>query len=862
MTSLFDDIKWRRAVVDTSDLLKEDDITPTAAPLANSPDSLILIQKHFLKYHELFQRLSSLYDTLLQPQKRSSVFNLLQALAGRYAELRSIIIKLSLSGTPIFDDVLHELSLVPHALSFTIPKFIKGDRKDIVDANNKLTSDLIKKFQLSQSLVVPPALDDGLPKPSSSSMSLEDAIKLIQRAERCRQGKQRARFIHSAWLMEYGKDTSKAVDEAAKLIQTTYRDYIKRKRQKEDLIKDKILFKLIPNINEVIPTNRINELAQKEELIRSKYKETQRQFEKAYHEGVEREKKVLRSGGEQAFLEDLLHDQFREWVATTEESTGTLPEDISGFKSLINPVVVSEEVEEEGEESGTSEKKKEKKGEKAGKKEEKKGSKGKKGGKKSKTESKKENPPSTASQFGYDLVSSVQNYFSTWESKMIESQNLSKQISLTENPVRPFDRDLILDAERPVWEKEVRESMMGVLEKELEDLKAAVKLRNASAVKKGKGKKGKKGKKKSKGKKKGSKGKDKKSKKTEKDSGNPLEDYARLVRFGHVKPSDPLSLSSFTYSYHRLSSVLAKVSSPLDPCLGTSISFLSQQISLVLGFESVRKSKIVPQTCLLFGPAGNGKKTLVKTFASELGAILIELSPSLFSQHPANKMAELCKTCLAVAKAMGPTIIMISEVERLFVNSKKKKKGAKKDPLSEHFTKFKKELVGKSGSADYSNLPLFVFGLSNSPFDGDFKSLNLYFNSSYFISIPDYENRRKLFTDSIAKLTGKHHLNFISDESVSSLAHVLEGFSCHAILSSIKSILTPSRIRKLSSTMPLEVAEFVDAIVDYEPLSSEEYQSHRQFLQKLPYYSFFAPPKVEEEEPKEDKKKGEKKKKK
>ncbi|KAL0246474.1 hypothetical protein GEMRC1_007686 [Eukaryota sp. GEM-RC1] len=681
MTTFVDD-EWRKAAADTADLLQEDDITPNAPALVDNEETIYSLQHRFLRYHELFLRISHIFDVMIQPQKRQSVFRLLKSIAGRYAELRSQLIKLSRTEVPIFDDILVDLSKTPSYIHFPVPKFIRHDRRDVVEGNNKLCMDLISKFQLSESLVLAPTPTSSSTPTSSQTMTEDQAIRLIQRAERARQGKLRSRYVYLAWLAENGLAEG-TEERAASLIQRVFRSWSQRKKEKQRYLEELQLYSMIPNLNELPHDNAISKYNQAQLRHRLKTKEVQRQHEKLYLEGIEKRRKNLRSGREQEFIEDKLHEQFSEWVAMIEEKTGGLPDAIDGFKDVIDPK--EEEVGEKKEEDGQEKtEKKGKKGAKAGKKG-KKAAKGGKKGKKDKGDDSEAPPPNSSSSFAYDLVTSLEEYFNLWEARSQTARDPTTKIqdlSVTENST--YYRDLILEDERPVWEAEVRDNMMKVLEQELEDLQAAVKLRSASAAKKGKAKKGgKKGKKGKKGGKKGKKGSKKDSKKSKdkgpKEGESPLENFARLVRFGHVKPEEPLHLEQLITSYSRISGIIAKTGSPLlDPCFGSTVALLTSQVSLALGFENIRQEKVLGQSILIFGPSGCGKKFLVKSLAYELGAILIDLSPELLAHHASGKMAELVKIVLSIPKTMGPTIIMVPEAHRMFASSKRKRREGRK----------------------------------------------------------------------------------------------------------------------------------------------------------------------------------------
>ncbi|KAI4580366.1 hypothetical protein MJT46_001734 [Ovis ammon polii x Ovis aries] len=112
-----------------------------------------MLATFYIKYVQIFRNLENVYDQIVHPQKRILIRKILDAVMGRILELKNEMVELELTEFHYFDDILQDLKLAP-------------------------------KYQV---------------KP----IPLEEAVKLIQIAERARQGRLRAMFMKQIYLQEY-----------------------------------------------------------------------------------------------------------------------------------------------------------------------------------------------------------------------------------------------------------------------------------------------------------------------------------------------------------------------------------------------------------------------------------------------------------------------------------------------------------------------------------------------------------------------------------------------------------------------------------------------------------------------------------
>lgn len=80
-----------------------------------------------------------------------------------------------------------------------------------------------------------------------------------------------------------------------------------------------------------------------------------------------------------------------------------------------------------------------------------------------------------------------------------------------------------------------------------------------------------------------------------------------------------------------------------------------------------------PLTALIYGPSSSGKTMLAEAVIREPGAMLFDLSPSTWAGKFPGKAADgEVETVFAAAKAAAPSIILIDEVEKVFIRDSKR----------------------------------------------------------------------------------------------------------------------------------------------------------------------------------------------
>uniref|UniRef100_A0A8C6XNB4 IQ motif containing with AAA domain 1 like n=1 Tax=Naja naja TaxID=35670 RepID=A0A8C6XNB4_NAJNA len=135
----------------------------------------------FLRYVQVARRLDACYDQVVHPQKRLALRPLLESVLGRLLELKQELVELDLSEYHYMDHVLEELKLTPVEMEVPVPKYFVRERAKVLQERQEVLVGLLARMELT--------------KPPQSLILRDEAVRLIQMAERMRQGRLRAHFM-------------------------------------------------------------------------------------------------------------------------------------------------------------------------------------------------------------------------------------------------------------------------------------------------------------------------------------------------------------------------------------------------------------------------------------------------------------------------------------------------------------------------------------------------------------------------------------------------------------------------------------------------------------------------------------------
>mmetsp|Transcript_1053 Transcript_1053/g.1385 ORF Transcript_1053/g.1385 Transcript_1053/m.1385 type:complete len:443 (+) Transcript_1053:1468-2796(+) len=283
---------------------------------------------------------------------------------------------------------------------------------------------------------------------------------------------------------------------------------------------------------------------------------------------------------------------------------------------------------------------------------------------------------------------------------------------------------------------------------------------------------------------------------------------------------------------------------PQDPSVSQLRQSITEYCILPNGSAEIREAVTQQiKTVMLYGPAGAGKTHAVEAVANELGALLLHLTPAKLKGLFGGKSGptKLVHMVMTVARdpAMQPVVIYIDECEQFFTGGKKNKD---KDGPS----RFKKDLLLYKNQALSPEHRVIIIGTTKLPENGDVKDMKAFFDKFLYFPFPDYSSRVLLWkhfltqqireglrhyeaghgttrTSMVSGLTVNPAIpNAAFEEeiaqtirfalerlSISSLAHISEGYSAGAIARTVRIIVTPRRVAMIR-LRPLSNHDFID----------------------------------------------------
>ncbi|XP_030720615.2 dynein regulatory complex protein 11 isoform X1 [Globicephala melas] len=766
-------------------------------PQRNQVFILQMFATFYIKYVQIFRNLENVYDQMVHPQKRILIRKLLDGVMGRILELKNEMVELELTEFHYLDDILQDLKLVPQQLDIPIPKYFLKERLEVIKGREKILAQLLADSGLG-------ITEEKYPvKP----IPLEEAVKLIQVAERARQGRLRAMFMKQIYLQEFRAMQARLLGErvadvgtAALCIQKVWRGFHQCKRTEREREEEMIFLGMNPPplFNEVsaalIQADRVTHLRD----------EVQLKHEEEYRDALVTIKDDLKLI-EGPDIKENLQDEIRRWFIECRNLTGTFPnyptEEEGGsaiiFSNKTRQQVIEDIIASQEEEEKTKKKK-----------EEEKPKKGKKG--KEKKETKEKNKDEGE---GWQMSPSV--FLHTMQEGNNVYKDLWKNKDESWNVPQGYDPELIKEDKRKELESEIRLQVDELMRQELKNLKLAV---NREMELPGKT-----------GRKKGSKEKDKKRKVGKKDK-DPTADrtieslYKELVEEGLLIQALKVNLSDYIGDYSYLGSTLRQMSTEPMPSLLDVRQLITLYGILPLGSEAVHEKAPLVKSLLLAGPSGVGKKLLVHAICTETGANLFDLSAAnIAGKYPGKSgLQMMLHMVLKVARQLQPSVVWIGDTEKTFY---KKVPNAEKKMEPKRLKKQLPKILKLLKPDDR----ILIVGTTQRPFDAELQPLCKVYQKIILVPRPDYASRYVLWKEIIQRHGGV----ITSALSVSCLAKITDGFTQGHIVQVVKEVLTERRIRQ-QSHKPLTALEFIPPLTSMSPIYQEEEESFKDWYAKTP----------------------------
>lgn len=811
----------------------------------------------YIKYIQILNRLADCYEQMVHPQKRIDVKSVMEVVTTRVVELKHDLVKWNppnpdVATTPErsfpweyvnLDDILVDLKLPPETLEIPVPKSFLDDQAEELLRRERLVKGYMKLKHGVDALYLD-SLDEQISL--TGNMTFDEAIAIVQRNERGRQGRQRGILVQELReeekqrkIYESAQAPEMDPDIAAANIQRMFRGFHSRSQAMKERDEELVFIGMKPSTDD--------RSALEKKLADAKL---QRKIEQAGNK-EEYEKALVDlhgvvAGEEGPFMKEHMLEERRQWI-TDVMATGQLPEDLTAYYAMINgddDLAKAQAKEAEEAAAAASKKKDDKKGkkdEKKGKKEEKKGAKDKKGkGEVQEEEAPEKPPPLTGPS---ELCSKLSYGVTQYEKVWLERREI-------DNFYQKYDVALAKDVVRGPVEVQVRQQVDEMLVLQLVNIKAQL---EAAAANGKKGKKGKKGGKKKGGKKKGKKGKDGKKKgkalpgdKIAELKGRSADSFLSvLVEQKIVQMPREVHMADFVGSFNYLGTVYQNSDRrdrlgnwvPQDPSAAQLRQNLTEYAILPLGSSFVRSKTKHVRSIMLYGPKGSGKTMLVSAIAHEIGGVVLNISPSNLAGKFAGKTGptKLVHMVFLLAKlpSMQPVIIYIDECDQIFAGGTGKKSKASADGPA----RFKKDLVTYLKAAMEPQDRVLVIGTTSDPKPTEADNYRSFFDKFLHVPYPDYASRVLLWKHALDETVKRHttaaqRLNKMrlvrENLDISTLAHVSEGYSSGSIVSAVDNTLTPRRVECLEKRL-LKEDEFVGALSRQTATFSDDHEKFKAF---------------------------------
>nr|XP_020655908.1 IQ and AAA domain-containing protein 1-like [Pogona vitticeps] len=779
---------WQESRLTLQELLAQELPKEPAKPERNRAVFYHRVATLFVRYLQTARRLEACYGQGVHPQKRQVLRKLLDAVLGRILELKQELVELDVSEYHYMDHVLEELKLTPADLEVPIPKYFLSERARVLQERQEVLAGLLTRVGPSKAAFPPRAL-----------MPREEAVRLIQMAERMRQGRLRARFM---WEIRRDEERERRVREsgmsepnrelAATCIQKIWKGCILRRLTKvaRQMEMTFIGMEMEPQLMGPSPAMIRAQLG--EELRRMR----QSDYEVEYRDALDHVRDTLYEV-EGPSMREQLKEQLRQWFIECHDLTGRFPdypEEAMGGCAVLFAQKTPEEIKAEAKKKEKKKEKMEKGQKEAGKEKDKKG--------KDKKMEEDEGLTLSPSKFLETIQQGFLHYSGCWSDRD-EVVNFEQR----------YQVELIKVEKRKEVEMEIRLQVDELMREELQKLRLAVDQEEQRATKPQKAR--------SSAKKKGKKGRKEKDLTPERTIDSL---YEELVLQGIVKKPQKVQLAEYSGDFCYLGTTLRQQEIEPTPSTVDVRQNMALYAILRLGCQTVHELAPLVKSLLLAGPAGTGKKMLVQAVCTETGANLFDLSPeNLVGKYPGKSgLQMLVHLVLKVARLLKPSVIWVGNAEKTFYK-KVPKEEKEFDPR-----RLKRELpkalhLLKAGDR------VLLLGTSNKPYLADVKGLCKTYERVLLIPRPDYASRFVVWQ----QLIQKHGGVVTSSLDLSALAKVSDGYSQGSLARAVQAVLTERRLLQLPKR-PLNAGELLQMLARTDPIYPEEEEMIQEWYCKTP----------------------------
>uniref|UniRef100_A0A2K5EG52 IQ motif containing with AAA domain 1 like n=1 Tax=Aotus nancymaae TaxID=37293 RepID=A0A2K5EG52_AOTNA len=728
----------------------------------------------YLHYLGLLRRFDTVYDQLVQPQKRRLVRRLLDSVAGRVLELKDELVRAELCENHCLDLVLQDLKLTPADLEVPIPKYFLLEQSTAMRDQRLMLAEILSR------------LEPVSYQKSFTGMHRTEAIILVQRAERARQGQLRATIMQEIWRDEE-RDRRIREDGRHKLLQggecvshvspsslcQVWKGYLQRRCTQQNRWTEMEFIGMLPSPNQVEHLSIISQACQGEDGRRLRQMEKEEEFQAAM---VKTHDSLTETEGPD--MKEKMKGQIRQWFIECHDLTGQFPdypdESLGGSYLIFadkTPEQVSMELEMQVQENKKMEEEKSKEKEKDEKEKKKKGKEEK--AKKGEVDAVLQVLPSRCIPM---IRAGHEEYLNIWK-------NRCEGIHLSQN----YDSETLREEKRKEVELEIRIQVDELMRQELRNLRLAVDKEEERPLRAPK----------TPGKKPGIKKKEKDL--TPNRSVESL--YEELVIAGLVRKSESVALKDYIGDCLYLGSTLSLAKKLPMPSLFDIRQNVALYAVLRLGSPDIHTMAPFIRSILLVGPSGMGKKMLVKAVCTETGANLFDLSPdNLLGKYPGRNGAQMMvHIVFKVARLLQPSVIWIGNAEKNFYK-KIPKEDREIDPK-----RIKKDLTKALRLLTPGDCVMLI-GTTSRLQLAEIRGLCRVYERIFFMPRPAYASR------------------YGETWGLRTLGHILQAN---------QSVLSEQHFLQLSKR-PLVASEFLGQLSKLDPVYREEEESLKDWYFKTP----------------------------
>ncbi|XP_077159520.1 IQ and AAA domain-containing protein 1-like isoform X3 [Paroedura picta] len=807
---------WQESQVVLAELLEKELPAEPRKPERNAALFFHTLAILFVRYVQVARRLEACYDQGVQPQKRPVLRRLLDGVLGRLLELKQELVDLQLSEYHYMDHVLQELGLDPADLEVPIPRYFLSERAKVLQERQEVLTEILAR--------VAPGKSVATPRPS---MPREEAVRLVQMAERMRQGRLRARFMRE---IRRDEERERKVREggleepnrgqAAICVQKVWKGCLQRRLTQQNRQQEMVFIgmALEPQLMGTSPATIRAQLG--EEFRRMRQSDYEAEYQDALHSIREAVYEV-----EGPSMREEMKAQLRQWFIECHDLTGRFPdfpEEAIGGSSVLFAQKTPEEVRAELDlaDIKVDKKKDKEKGKEKGKKE--------KEVEKKKAKEKKSEEDEGLKLAPSKFITTIDQAFQEYTGTDNNQPQPLPALWNGQDEVIHFEQRYEAGLIRAEMQKEVAAEIRlqhswhsfappqvdEMMREELQNLRLAVDLEGSKrdkppkAQRSAKQKKGKKGKK-------------------EKDltPDRTIDSlYEELVLQGIVVKSPKVPLSAYSGDFCYLGTTLRLAETEPIPSMLDVRQNIALYAILRLGSPTVHELAPLVRSILLVGPAGTGKKMLVHAVCTETGANLFDLSPeNLAGKYPGKSgLQMLVHLIFKVARALQPSVLWVGNAEKTFYK-KVPKEEKELDPK-----RLKKDLPKALNLLTAADRVLLL-GTSRKPYLADIKGLCKAYERILIIPRPDYASRYVTWQRLIQK-----HGGLLADSlDLSALAKVSDGYSQGSLVQAVQAVLSERRLLQLPKR-PLAASEFLQMLARAEPIYPEEEELLRDWYTKTP----------------------------